>query len=95
MENGDKFSLGAAWHARRRRQMEARADGVVRVARNKSKLHIIAPFDEQFRVGMKRIGGKWRFRSQVWSVDAEQLSEVRKLIAESYGPGKVPDWMWR
>ena len=52
-----------------------------------SRLQIAVDYDPAFILEAHRLGGRYKKRSQVWSFDREQYSEVAKWLNREYGAG--------
>lgn len=90
---GNRFSLRAEWTRRRARQSLTRGQQLIQVTREKNAVHIVCPYSETFREGIRLLGGRWLRRSEVWTLPASELGELRDLLEVVYGAEKVPEWM--
>lgn len=81
------------WEEKRQIRQARTQDGYVGVFQVKSRYQIIAPYSDAFRVGMRKLGAKWRYRSRCWSVRSHDHEAIVTLIASCFGAEKVPEWM--
>lgn len=58
---------------------------IVRVKDVASRIQVAAPFNQEFVKGAKELGGRWRYRSGVWSFPGYQRSKLNELLERVYG----------
>lgn len=78
-------SMAVDWEARRAEYDAIRRVGKVRLRGAGTRLHVIAPESSAFAVGARELGGRWRYRSQVWTFPGHARRLVVGLIERTYG----------
>lgn len=73
------------WQSKRAERRQAMQEGKVILSRVGSRLHVVAPFNIDFRAGATELCGRYRRRSSVWSFDGRSERLVLDLIRRVYG----------
>lgn len=82
------------WDKQRQNQDAMRREGkaVLVILKGGSphlRLHVIAPENREFAEGARKIGGAWKYRSQVWSFDMAVFWLVKRLCTKVYSKVEV------
>ena len=57
----------------------------IKVDVQEDKVVISAPYDKEFTESMHHFNGKWNSAEKTWTVDIDQLDEVREVLLNVYG----------
>lgn len=76
--------LSYTWNCRRKKQQETRLAGDVSIRRVGARIQLVTPYHPVFASRMRMLG-RWRNRSEVWSVPLAQLEAVKDLVREYFG----------
>lgn len=57
------------------------------------RLQVLSPYHKGFVAGAKRLEGRWRPESKVWTFPVENRRGLALLIQASYGQQSVPRGM--
>lgn len=87
------YDFKGHWTHLRERRDQVRAEGGVDVQKVGRRYHVVSSYNNEFRAGLVSLGGRWRDRSQVWSVPVATRPHLIALIEKCYGAEKVPGWM--
>ena len=79
--------IGRQWDEQRQAQDQVRQDGRYEVHQVKGRLQVVAPFSPAFRAWANSHGGRWRYRSQVWSFPVYMEDQVWAELKRIYGEG--------
>jgi hypothetical protein len=80
---GDSF-FKQHWDKRKRDRIEARSKGQIQMRRVCSRIQVSVPYNPEFVVGAKKLWGRWRTRSGMWSFSERNLDNVRELIQQVF-----------
>lgn len=62
---------------------------VVRVYR--TRVQVISPLNDEFRLAALELGGRWRYRTGMWTFPLAEASKVVNAVMKAYGSSKVHD----
>lgn len=81
------------WTEKRLALARAQAKGHILCWRVRSRFHVSAPKDEDFRTAALSLGGRFLPASGVWSFSIWQRLAVVRVIRTIYGDVQLPSWM--
>lgn len=81
---GDAFFV-SHWKRTKRARTDARVEGKVCVRKVDSRIQVSAPYRDEFVTEARKLGGRWRYRSEVWSFPGSVIRELDALITRIYG----------
>lgn len=76
--------LTAHWNNHRKHNQHIRDAGEIEVRRVMTKLQVVAPFDARFPPLARSIGGKWRHRSQIWSIPSANEAQLLQFLRDIF-----------
>lgn len=77
------------WNAERELADIIRAAGKYRITSKGRRLHVICPFNEQFRFRARELAGVYRDRSSVWTFKIQSKRLVMDLLIEIFGKDAI------
>ena len=83
----NRYDLSDYWTQKRRERTAAAQSGAVTVRYTRSRIQVLCPFHPGFSAGARAIGGRWRYRSKIWSFPAANWEGLRQLLTDCYGRG--------
>lgn len=77
------------WSRRNDYATRAREQGIVLIRYVSSRMHVVAPYTDEFVIQAHRLGGRWRKRSGVWSFPEPVHKLVIYHLKRIYGEGNI------
>lgn len=71
----------------------SRKDGEVRITKFRNRIHVSAPFTEEFRLAARRLRGRYRPLRGIWTFKIQYATEVTNALVDIYGKGAIYKWI--
>lgn len=84
-------TLAMHWSDRHIRATHIRASGRVVLFKVATRLHVIAPFDDRLAPIARALGGRWLWRTKVWTLPRASQGAIVEALKVIYGAANVSE----
>lgn len=92
MANLGREALRQYWDERRAHTQAQTKAGRVVIRSEGHRLQVAAPFSKGFNIAAKDLGGRWRYRTKVWSFPWSNRRSVLQLVRDTFGAEAMGSW---